>query len=96
MEKPETVSAQPPAPVEDLKKDQDEVAAVTEEEKGAVEDKENKEASSDNKKDDEEKEDKKKDDNDVVFIQDTGFTVKIVAPNLEPFDIQARTFNTVF
>ena len=27
---------------------------------------------------------------DVVFIQDTGFTVKIVAPNLEPFDIQVN------
>ena len=31
---------------------------------------------------------KKDDQQDVVFIQDTGFTVKIVAPNLEPFDIQ--------
>ena len=31
---------------------------------------------------------KEKSDQDVVFIQDTGFTVKVVAPNLEPFDIQ--------
>ena len=31
---------------------------------------------------------KEKKDEDVVFIQDTGFTVKMVAPNLEPFDIQ--------
>ena len=31
---------------------------------------------------------KSKSDQDVVFIQDTGFTVKVVAPNLDPFDIQ--------
>ena len=31
---------------------------------------------------------KEKSDQDVVFIQDTGFTVKVVAPSLEPFDIQ--------
>ena len=31
---------------------------------------------------------KSKSDQDVVFIQDTGFTVKVVAPGLEPFDIQ--------
>lgn len=31
---------------------------------------------------------KAKTDQDVVFIQDTGFTVKVVSPNLEPFDIQ--------
>ena len=36
----------------------------------------------------EESEGKGKSDQDVVFIQDTGFTVKVVAPNLEPFDIQ--------
>ncbi len=29
-------------------------------------------------------------DQDVVFVQDVGFTVKIVCPNLEPFDIQVR------
>ena len=33
---------------------------------------------------------KEKSDGDVVFIQDTGFTVKVVAPNLEPFDIQVK------
>ena len=33
---------------------------------------------------------KEKSDGDVVFIQDTGFTVKVVAPNLEPFDIQVE------
>ena len=33
---------------------------------------------------------KEKSDQDVVFIQDTGFTVKVVAPNLEPFDIQVH------
>ena len=27
-------------------------------------------------------------DQDVVFVQDVGFTVKIVSPNLEPFDVQ--------
>jgi len=32
---------------------------------------------------------------DVVFIQDTGFTVKIVAPNLEPFDIQVSSMELV-
>ena len=31
-----------------------------------------------------------KDQQDVVFIQDVGFAVKIVAPNVEPFDIQVR------
>ena len=39
----------------------------------------------------EETEGKGKSDQDVVFIQDTGFTVKVVAPNLEPFDIQVIT-----
>lgn len=30
----------------------------------------------------------KKDEQEVVFIQDMGFTVKIVSPGIEPFDIQ--------
>ena len=30
----------------------------------------------------------KKVDQDVVFVQDVGFSVKMVVPNLEPFDIQ--------
>ena len=34
------------------------------------------------------KEDEKKDDQDVVFVQDVGFTIKITAPGVEPFDIQ--------
>ena len=34
-----------------------------------------------------------KKDQDVVFVQDVGFTVKIVAPNLEPFDIQVSFYN---
>lgn len=43
-----------------------------------------------------EDDDGNKDQQDVVFIQDVGFTVKIVAPNVEPFDIQvfARFVNT--
>jgi hypothetical protein len=39
-----------------------------------------------------ESEGKEKSDQDVVFIQDTGFTVKVVAPNLEPFDIQVLMY----
>lgn len=35
-----------------------------------------------------EKEDEKRDDQDVVFVQDVGFTIKITAPGVEPFDIQ--------
>lgn len=30
----------------------------------------------------------KKEEQEVVFIQDMGFTVKIVSPGIEPFDIQ--------
>lgn len=36
----------------------------------------------------EDKEDEKKEDQDVVFVQDVGFTIKITAPGVEPFDIQ--------
>ncbi|KAK2711731.1 clustered mitochondria protein homolog [Artemia franciscana] len=39
--------------------------------------------------------DDKKDEPDVVFIQDTGFTVKIVAPGVEPFDIQVSSMELV-
>ena len=42
----------------------------------------------DSVKKDEGKKDEK--DQDVVFVQDVGFTVKIVAPNLEPFDVQVK------
>lgn len=37
-------------------------------------------------------EDDKKEEQEVVFIQDLGFTVKIVSPGTEPFDIQVRSF----
>ena len=58
-------------------------------EKGAVEKTEKEE---DSKKEESSNSDAKKDekDQDVVFVQDVGFTVKIVAPNLEPFDVQVR------
>lgn len=35
----------------------------------------------------------KKEEQEVVFIQDLGFTVKIVSPGVEPFDIQVRNYN---
>ena len=65
-------------------------------EKGAMEEHEFKESdkelaivsSEGNSAANDESEGKGKSDQDVVFIQDTGFTVKVVAPNLEPFDIQ--------
>ena len=61
-------------------------------EKGAME-KTEKEQNSDKKENtsDESESNSKKDekpDQDVVFVQDVGFTVKIVSPNLEPFDVQ--------
>ena len=61
-------------------------------EKGAMDKKEKEETekkeASDGKKDEK--------DQDVVFVQDVGFTVKIIAPNLEPFDIQVWIFNKCF
>lgn len=42
-----------------------------------------------------EKEDEKKDDQDVVFVQDVGFTIKITAPGVEPFDIQVSSMEMV-
>lgn len=36
--------------------------------------------------------DDKKEEQEVVFIQDMGFTVKIISPGAEPFDIQVRYF----
>ena len=67
-------------------------------EKGAMEEHEFKESdkelalvsSEGNSAASDEPEGKAKSDQDVVFIQDTGFTVKVVAPNLEPFDIQVN------
>lgn len=38
----------------------------------------------------EEKEDEKKEEQDVVFVQDVGFTIKITAPGVEPFEIQVK------
>jgi protein TIF31 len=49
-------------------------------EKGAMEDVEKAEKAEDDES--------SKDQQDVVFIQDVGFTVKVVAPNVEAFDIQ--------
>lgn len=59
-------------------------------EKGAMDKKEKEETSKE--KEDHEVALKKeaKDDQDVVFVQDVGFTVKIHAPNCEPFDIQVH------
>ena len=58
-------------------------------EKGAMDKKEKEEVSKEDNVT--ENKDEKKDDQDVVFVQDVGFTVKIIAPNLEPFDIQVST-----
>lgn len=41
-----------------------------------------------------EKEDKK-DDQEIVLIQDLGFTVKIISPGTEPFDIQVSSMELV-
>ena len=57
-------------------------------EKGAMDKKEKEEVSKEDNVT--ENKDEKKDDQDVVFVQDVGFTVKIIAPNLEPFDIQVN------
>ena len=61
-------------------------------EKGAMDKKEKEET--EKKEADDTKKDEK--DQDVVFVQDVGFTVKIIAPNLEPFDIQVVYFNYFF
>ena len=58
-------------------------------EKGAMDKKEKEET--EKKEADDTKKDEK--DQDVVFVQDVGFTVKIIAPNLEPFDIQVVYFD---
>lgn len=71
-------------------------------EKGEVEATKEGEKEKDNKNNDKtEKEtdaDKEKDatnEQEVVFIQDTGFTVKIVSPSSEPFDIQVSSMELV-
>ena len=63
-------------------------------EKGAMDKKEKEEVSKEDNVT--ENKDEKKDDQDVVFVQDVGFTVKIIAPNLEPFDIQVSPQNIPF
>lgn len=62
-------------------------------EKGAMDKKEKEEESKEDNS--ENSKDEKKDDQDVVFVQDVGFTVKIIAPNLEPFDIQVSSMELV-
>ena len=59
-------------------------------EKGAMDNKEKEESSKEKVNSDKTEDGKSKDDQDVVFVQDVGFTVKIIAPNLEPFDIQVQ------
>ncbi|XP_034943486.1 clustered mitochondria protein homolog [Chelonus insularis] len=64
-------------------------------EKGEVE--ATKESEKEKDKDEKEKEDDKEKDGEqeVVFIQDMGFTVKIVSPGAEPFDIQVSSMELV-
>jgi len=57
-----------------------------------------KEKDKDNKNEKETNADKEKDaanEQEVVFIQDMGFTVKIVSPGAEPFDIQVSSMELV-
>ena len=57
-----------------------------------------KEEDKNKKKDKSEKEDNDKDagsEQEIVFIQDMGFTVKIVSPGAEPFDIQVSSMELV-
>ena len=63
-------------------------------EKGAMDKKEKEEESKEDNS--ENSKDEKKDDQDVVFVQDVGFTVKIIAPNLEPFDIQVKKDHSTY
>jgi len=65
-------------------------------EKGEIEETE-KEQESDNKEGEEKKDDcgTCKNDQEVVFIQDLGFTVKVAAPGVEPFDIQVSSMELV-
>jgi len=65
-------------------------------EKGEIEETE-KDQESDNKEGEEKKDDcgTCKNDQEVVFIQDLGFTVKVAAPGVEPFDIQVSSMELV-
>ena len=47
----------------------------------------------DNAKD---KESEPRDEQDLVFVQDVGFTVKINAPGVEQFDIQVSIISSIF
>ena len=107
MEQPEIAAPVEGTGPDEIKKSSPDPEKVKEEaaEKGAKEEKEQ-----DNSKATEEESEKKesaegdakakdgskKDGEDVVFIQDTGFTVKIVAPNLDPFDIQVSLLGQSF
>lgn len=68
-------------------------------EKGNEKEKEKEKEEDKNKKNDKsEKEDGDKDagtEQEIVFIQDMGFTVKIVSPGAEPFDIQVSSMELV-
>lgn len=80
-----------------------EVEATKEGEKEKDEDNKNsdkneKEADASDKEKDTDATDKEKDasnEQEVVFIQDMGFTVKIVSPGSEPFDIQVSSMELV-
>lgn len=67
-------------------------------EKGEVEATKEGEKEKDNKNEKEADTDKEKDgtnEQEVVFIQDMGFTVKIISPGAEPFDIQVSSMELV-
>lgn len=68
-------------------------------EKGNEKEKEKEKEEDKNKKNDKsEKEDGDKDagtEQEIVFIQDMGFTVKIVSPGAEPFDIQVSSMELI-
>lgn len=71
-------------------------------EKGEVEatkegekEKDNKNSDKNEKEADSDKEKDATNEQEVVFIQDMGFTVKIVSPGSEPFDIQVSSMELV-
>lgn len=64
-------------------------------EKGEVEATKEGEKEKDEKNDPKDKEKDVSNEQEVVFIQDMGFTVKIVSPGAEPFDIQVSSMELV-
>lgn len=70
-----------------------EVEATKEGEK--EKDKDNKNSDKNEKETDTDKEKDATNEQEVVFIQDLGFTVKIVSPGSEPFDIQVSSMELV-